>query len=95
MIKYNYLADFNAITFVPSSSGWNQIQHHIGNTNFSMLSFPNVKNLTDAPNFLKLDNNKVLNKGSKRKKFDLWPISQAKIMRLNNRILIINITPDF
>ena len=40
-------------------------------------------------------NNKVLNKGSKRKKFDLWPISQAKIMRLNNRILIINITPDF
>jgi len=60
MIKYNYLADFNAITFVPSSSGWNQIQHHIGNTNFSMLSFPNVKNLTDAPNFLKLDNNKVL-----------------------------------
>ena len=42
-----------------------------------------------------VNNNKVLNKGSKRKKFDLWPISQAKIIRLNNRILIINITPDF
>ncbi|MDC3227031.1 hypothetical protein OBA39_02900 [Acidimicrobiaceae bacterium] len=59
-IQYNYLADFNAITMVPASSGWNQIQQYIGNTNLSILSFPKVKNLTDAPSFLKSDNDKVL-----------------------------------
>ena len=54
-IKYKYLADFNAITTVPSNHGWNQIQQHIGNTQLSMVSFPNVKNLTNAPDLFKAD----------------------------------------
>ena len=54
-IQFPYLADFNAITLVPSTNGWNQIQQHIGGTNISMLSFPNVKNLTNAPSLFKSD----------------------------------------
>tara|TARA_B110000003_G_C16623294_1_gene523926 strand:+ start:849 stop:1667 length:819 start_codon:yes stop_codon:yes gene_type:complete len=58
-IHYSYLADFNAISNIPSVNGWNQIKQHIGNTNLCIMSFPNVKNLTDAPKLLKSDNEKL------------------------------------
>tara|TARA_B100000902_G_scaffold368592_1_gene392062 strand:+ start:1084 stop:1902 length:819 start_codon:yes stop_codon:yes gene_type:complete len=58
-IEHKYLADFNAITSIPSETGWNQIHEYVNKTDLTILSFPGVQNLTNAPNLIQQNKQKL------------------------------------
>tara|TARA_B100001093_G_C26859867_1_gene1029469 strand:+ start:2674 stop:3480 length:807 start_codon:yes stop_codon:yes gene_type:complete len=56
-IDFKFVADFNAISSIPSENGWNYIFDQIKNYKYTSLQFPTVKDLKNNSDFFESKEN--------------------------------------
>ena len=52
---FEYVADFNAISSIPSEIGWKNLYDHIKNYDYTSLNFPTVKDLKNNSDYFSSD----------------------------------------